>query len=294
MMDRGVRKQIEKNGPDYLFSGVKNQLQQADLVITNFECTAAGDTLVASDKKFTFRTNPVWLSALRNNGITHANLANNHSMDFGREGFRQTLANLYANNISPTGHNISSPYAPYLITANKNQLAIFSICTLQPEEHTGLHAQNTDTLAASITLFKQQHPRHLILVSLHWGVGMQQQQTAEQVKQAHALADAGADVIIGHHPHVVQPMEKYKSTYICYSLGNFIFDNNQPPANKEIMIKLSIASNKITAINVIPLLSDQCRPVPMAEKAAAIFFNEMQSLSPTLSFSENGSSWQIQ
>ena len=272
MLDRGTRKVIERKNIDYLFQEVKPVFLKQDAVLVNFEGTACDTRLSASSKAFCFRADTAWLPRLKHNGITAVSLANNHSGDFGSEGLRQTAASLHNNKITTLGYQEQAdPCAPFLLEKNDIHVAIFSSALLFEKEAAGSCHESDALLCKRISQFKQQHPAYHVILCLHWGIEMQLTPEKKQTEQAHAFIDAGADLIIGHHPHVVQPIEQYKNKYIFYSLGNFIFDNEQSPSNKGIFGCFSVTAKHIELKEVIPFTITHSKPMLMNTKEAAQF-----------------------
>ena len=292
MFDRGTRDIIEDNNADYLFTDVKNLFSSSDITVANFECVACDTTLKPINKKFTFRANPEWLSSLHNNGITHVTLTNNHSFDFGEEGVKQTATNLKHYQINFIGYNPNNNLScfPTIIEKKENTIAVFSSCFLK-QNNSLICSENTYTLSERIRVFKVTHPSYLVFVCLHWGIEMELKPTSKQIEQAHLLINSGADAIIGHHPHVVQTIELFKGKYIFYSIGNFIFDNNNSPANQGIFASFSFSKGVIEPVRIIPFNIVKSKPKPMDVKESEKFMNEISSVSPTLNFKQSDASW---
>ena len=274
MLDRGVRKEIEKHSPDFLFSDLKKILDHSDLTIANFESTACDTSLRPIRKQFKFRTNPDWLSAIYNAGIHYVTIANNHSFDFGHEGFRQTIVNLQGHHITPIGfcNDSTSVCKPELIHVKGNNIAVFA-SSLVSQKNKYICTESVSKLTEQIITFKKNNPDWLVFVNLHWGIEMNLKPTQEQVDQAHALILAGADAVIGHHSHVVQSIEIFKGKYIFYSTGNFIFDNNYQPANQGIIPAFSLSKGKIVSVKIIPFTITHAKPIPMGNMESEEFIS---------------------
>lgn len=294
MLDRGVRESIKKNSLDYIFEDITTLLRSSDITIANFECVACDTSIKQIDKKFTFRANPEWLSSIYNNGITHVTLTNNHSLDFGDKGLKQTVANLEYYNIKSIGYNpdSNSSCLPTIIKKNENNIAVFTSSFFK-QNNSFLCNEPFYSLSERIKTFKEANPLYLVFVCLHWGVEMELIPTKEQVAQAHLLIDSGADAIIGHHPHVVQTIELYKGKCIFYSIGNFIFDNDSAPANRGIFAEFSLANGKLKAIQIIPFNIIKSKPKRMNKKESKKFINEIGLISQTIDFKQNNGSWRI-
>ena len=294
MLDRGTRSTINKNGPAFLFGNIKPFLHTVDFSIANLECVVADTSLNPINKRFVFRGNPEWLSTIRDNGITHLTLANNHSFDYGEEGFRQTVSNLTRYGIQPIGFNAkkSPGCSPAIIEKNETHIALFSSCFLEQQD-TLICNENASVLSDKIRAFKKIHPDYLVFVCLHWGIELKSTPTPEQVEQAHLIINAGADAIIGHHPHVVQTIEHYNGKYIFYSIGNFIFDNNYPPCNTGIFAIFSLSKNEIASVGVMPFTMVRSKPILMSSEESALFMKQIGSVSKNITIKKNDSIWEL-
>jgi poly-gamma-glutamate capsule biosynthesis protein CapA/YwtB (metallophosphatase superfamily) len=294
MLDRGVRETIEKNNPDYLFKDIRPIFKNSEIVVANLECVACDSTIEAINKKFTFRANPEWLSAVNTSGITHLTLANNHSFDYGYTGLKQTLTNLETYKLNSIGATLDSNACclPTIIKKNGTEIVIFSSSFLK-QNNSFVCNENASNLSNTIKTFKKQNPSCVVFVCLHWGVEMEITPTKEQVSQAHFLIEAGADAIIGHHPHVVQSIELYNGKYIFYSLGNFVFDNNHSPENRGIFAKFSFLKGKIQPIHIIPYTIVKSKPKQMTQEESNSFMHDIDSISQTLDLKPNNGSWKV-
>jgi poly-gamma-glutamate synthesis protein (capsule biosynthesis protein) len=255
LLDRGVREQIEKNGIDYLFEEVSPCFHSSDAVIINLECPVT-DTVSPINKRYIFRANPEWMPALRKNGITHAALANNHSIDQGRRGLESTSRHLIQAGIVPLGYgeNQTAACMPTFISKKGMEVALFN-SVLVPienwvylEDRPGVCQATVESLVSEIQSLKKRKPSCYVVVVLHWGIEFQLQPTFQQRQKAYQLIDAGTDVIIGHHPHVVQKEEIYKGKPIFYSIGNFIFDQNTPETSRSVLIKMRFEKEKVSYV----------------------------------------------
>jgi poly-gamma-glutamate synthesis protein (capsule biosynthesis protein) len=266
LLDRGVREQIEKKGAGYLLEEVAPLFLSSDAVVVNLECPVT-DTVTPVNKWFIFRAEPEWLPALAANGITHAGLANNHSIDQGRKGLSSTSRHLQEAGVTPMGYGETQTDAcsPLIISRKGVEVAIFN-SVLVPlenwvylENQPGVCQATAETLAAAIQALKATKPGCFAIAFLHWGTEYQQTPTLKQRKDAYLLIDAGANAIIGHHPHVIQKEEVYKEAPIFYSLGNFIFDQNTPATQKSLLLQLTFGNNKIHYLKH-PIKINRCKP----------------------------------
>ena len=294
MLDRGTKLTIKRNGPAFLFENIKPFLRTVDFSVANLECVIAESSLKPRDKRFVFKGNPEWLSTIRDNGITHVTLANNHSFDYGEEGLRQTVSNLTRYGIQPIGFNAgnSASCLPAIIEKDEIHVAIFSSCFLEQQD-TLMCNDNASVLSDKIRAFKKIHPDYFVFVCLHWGIELKSTPTPEQIEQAHLIINAGADAIIGTHPHVVQTIEHYNGKYIFYSIGNFIFDNNYPPCNTGIFGIFSLSKNGISSVDVMPFTMVHSKPILMSPEESTLFMKEIGSVSKNITINQNDSLWEL-
>ena len=267
LLDRGVRKEIERKGIDFLFEDVAPIFHASDAVVINLECPIT-DTISPIHKKYIFRADSEWTSALSKNGVTHAALANNHSMDQGRRGLESTYYHLINSGITPLGYgeNQTSACQPTLFSKKGIEVALFNSVLLPLEnwvyleDKPGVCQATIEDLCSEIRQLKIKNSACYVLVVLHWGVEYQQEPTLQQRREARQLIDAGADGIIGHHPHVIQKEEIYKNKPIFYSLGNFIFDQSTPSTTKSVIVELVFGKKDFTYIKK-EVKIEACKPI---------------------------------
>lgn len=253
LLDRGVRPVAERRGVEWLFAGVSEQFKAADAVVINLECPLT-DIYTPLNKRYIFRADTRWAKDLRKVGVTHAALANNHTNDQNYQGLESTKQSLEDADIVPLGLKI----VPSCIKKGNITVALFNAVLFPLENWSNSKSRltpvqvETVTLAKTISEYKKKHPDHRIVAILHWGSEFQTSPSLKQQLSARMLLSAGADVIIGHHPHVIQPMKYIDGHPVCFSLGNFVFDQKMPEARKAQMAKVTIASDTIvcTTINV--------------------------------------------
>lgn len=213
---------IELNNNDYTypFSGVISVLSADDLSIANLETTLSTAKHYA-EAPFVFAGKPEYAAILRLGSIEVVNVANNHSYDLGQAGFDQTLQSLESERIGYFGNG----------HIDRRTIKGIEVINLG---FTGGRSSIGAPMKRAITAEKKND--NLVFVSFHWGVEGSNVPIAEQRELGRAAIDAGADWVIGHHPHVLQGIEYYKGNPIVYSLGNFVFGGNSNPADKDSMI----------------------------------------------------------
>lgn len=267
LLDRGVRPYAEREGIPALFAGVDSVFRQADAVIINLECPLT-DTTTPINKHYIFRGEPQWAKGLRAAGITHAAMANNHTYDQGRQGLLSTYNHLKEAGIEPLGYGNSKSerLEPVIIRKGAIEVALFNSVTLPLEnwydldDRPGICQASASTLADAIRTFHAHHPTIKIIAVLHWGAEMQTTPTMQQRLDAQTLLQAGVDVIVGHHPHVVQPLVNIYDKSVFYSLGNFVFDQSLPITQKATMAQITIQGDSIL-VNSLPVQIVRNKPV---------------------------------
>lgn len=267
LLDRGVRCEAGRHGWPWLFSSADSLFHTADATIINLECPLT-EVSTPLGKRFIFRADTCTASVMRHAGITHATLANNHSNDQGFQGLRSTVNTLYRAGITPMGWGDTTEQrlSPTLIRKGDITAAIFCAVLIPLENWMpspgDISPCQTDaaTLAEAIRTYRSRNPSHRIICVLHWGVEFQTYATPQQIRQAQVLTSAGADAIIGHHPHVVQPQRRHDRIPVLYSLGNFVFDQHMPQACQARIARLILRQDTLLA-TTIPVSIQQCRPI---------------------------------
>ena len=267
LLDRGVRRVIEHHGVDHLFSeGVDSVFRSAQVVVGNLECPA---TKIQTPvfKQFIFRTEPEWLYALKQHGITHLNLANNHSIDQGREGLLDTRQNILHAGMIPigAGKTMEEASTPVLLADEPRKVWLVPSLRLALEnfaylpEKPSVSQEPMDSLLNRIHQLRQADSTAVIIVSLHWGGEHTLIPVPLQRHEAHLLVMAGADVLVCHHTHTLQTIEDFHGHQIYYSIGNFIFDQQKPINTKACMVRLRVRKDSMET-ETIPVEIRQCTP----------------------------------
>ena len=267
LLDRGVRRVIENHGVDHLFSdGIDSVFRSAQVVVGNLECPA---TKIEAPvfKRYIFRAEPEWLTALQKHGITHLNLANNHSIDQGREGLIDTKKNITTAGMTPigAGKNMEEASEPVLLASEPRNIWLVPSLRLALENYAYLtdkpcvSQEPMDSLLSRVYHLRQTDSTAVIIVSLHWGGEHTLQPVARQRLDAHQLILAGADAIICHHTHTLQTIETFRGKMIYYSIGNFIFDQQKPLNSKACIVSLYITKDSLET-ETIPVEIRNCVP----------------------------------
>ena len=213
------------------FENVSHLFQEADITIANLESPLT-DQGNAAPGKCTLRGKPEWASQIEKAGINIVSLANNHMMDYGPEGLASTIDTLTKNNIPfvGAGRNSQEASAPFIIKKNGMKIAflarssviVASPCYATPER-AGVSFFEIEQTKKDIKSCKELSD--IIILFIHWGLEHYHYPTPTQRELARELTLAGADLIIGHHPHVLQGIETIGKNLVAYSLGNFFFND---------------------------------------------------------------------
>ena len=228
MLADGPGRLIARGGDP--FAPVAARLKQADVRIANLECVVAS-TGKAFDKPWTFRAHPRVLDVLRRH-VDVVSLANNHSGDFGRTAFAEMLQRLDAAGLPHIGggRDLASAHAPHLIVRDGLKIALLGYDEFFPRhfeaghDHPGVAWSEDEQVVDDIRRARSVHGADIVIPFMHWGQEHEPVANARQRQLARLMIDAGADAVVGTHPHVVQDTETYRGKPIVYSLGNFVFD----------------------------------------------------------------------
>ena len=213
----------DSNGPAYFFQNVKSIFEADDLTIVNMEGTLTEET-ARQDKTYAFKGPAEYTQILTDGDVEAANLANNHSHDYGDKSYTDTIAALDAAGITNFGYDRTA-------VMDVNGVKVGLVGTYELAEGMGCE----DEMISNIKAVEDQGAQ-IVIVSFHWGIERENYPTENQVNLAHSAIDNGADLVLGHHPHVLEGIEVYNGKNIVYSLGNFCFGGNSNPSDKDTMI----------------------------------------------------------
>ena len=211
------------NGTSYFFQNVRSILEADDATFANFEGTLTTETARES-KEYAFKGDPSYTQILTDGSIDVVTLANNHSSDYG------------AKSLTDTEEALDAAGIDYCIG---DKIAVKEVNGI-PTAFIGVYVLNDgmareEQVKQTIAAAKQQGAK-LVIVAFHWGTEKASEPDETQKSLAHTAIDCGADLVVGHHPHVLQAIEYYKGKYIAYSLGNFCFGGNSAPSDMDTMI----------------------------------------------------------
>ena len=267
MLGRSIGEHIGAQGPAVVFGGVAATLAQADLLIGNLECVIS-DQGTPQFKSFNFRAPVRAVDALSAAGFDVVDLANNHSMDYGTDGLADMLTRLRAAGINSVGAGADAETArsPVILDRNGVHVAFLSYVNVPIEGRTGFDTRiwaagvekpgvawgTPAVIAKDVTAAKT--VADVVVVLLHSGLESRFEVSPLQRDLAHAAVDAGAALVVGAHSHTLQPVERYKSGIIAYSLGNFVFDGFTAPSNYTAIFAATLTPAGVAAYSWIPVV----------------------------------------
>jgi poly-gamma-glutamate capsule biosynthesis protein CapA/YwtB (metallophosphatase superfamily) len=308
MLGSWVVAHLDSLGSTYPFEATKHILQTADFAIANLEAPFTDRGERVKDKQFTFRVPPKHARGLKASGFDILHLANNHILDFGPEGLFDTMATLDSLSLLyvGAGENIDSAFAPVIVEREKEKneklrFGFLGFSMTHPEEYyAGKNKPGTafpfweryiaalDSLAPKVDI---------MVVSFHWGAEKMVTPKAYQIEMAHAAIDRGADIVIGHHPHVLQGLELYRPRpaarqgLIAYSLGNFAFGSYSPSSRTSVILKCVVDAGGVLYARCFPInvFNDEVefQPQLLQGEAATAVIDSLNALSRHLNFGQN-------
>jgi poly-gamma-glutamate synthesis protein (capsule biosynthesis protein) len=304
MLDRAVGAAIARRGAGHPFEAVRPLLAGSDIRFANLELplTERGQR---ARKDYTFRAPPAAAEGLTAAGFNLLTLANNHMLDYGAEGLLDTLATLDRIGIARVGagRNVEEAHAPALLAVNGLRLAVLGYVNTPNDGVSGWVAESmragpaapgvawgtVDAVRRDVAAAKAN--ADLVIVALHAGWEYTGPPGAVQRELAHAAIDAGAALVLGAHPHVLQGIEFYRGAPIVYSLGNFVFDiddddRRQPglPSLLTCVLRVRLGPEGVRSLEVRPATIDQAdgRPLPVEGAAARPVYDRLYSLTDAL------------
>ena len=273
--DTSLNAYYENYGADYFFSNVKSIFSADDLTIANFEGTLT-DSEDREDKEYAFKAPAEYAGILTSGSVEAVNTANNHSHDYGNQGYEDTISALDSAGILNFG------YDKTLVTEVKGiKVGLVGIYELKD------HLERKEQLKQNIAKVKAEGAQ-ITIVIFHWGNEKEEVPDSNQTTLAHLAIDEGADLVCGHHPHVLHGIEEYKAKNIVYSLGNFCFGGNQYPSDMDTMIfqqTFTVDQNGVKADNVTNIIPcsvssdsdyNNYQPTPAEGDEAARILNKIQ------------------
>ncbi|MDO8587644.1 MAG: CapA family protein [Armatimonadota bacterium] len=265
LLARYVGVTIRKHGADYPLAKVAPTLKKNDLVLFNLECPLSKRG-VPTHFKYLFRANPALAKSLRAGGLNVASVANNHTMDYGRTALLDTISALKKAGITPVGAGPNSAAAirPVVVRVKGLKVGFLAYTDVdnfgvspRKDRPTTAHVREA-TLAKEIRAAKRKSD--VLVVSFHWGNEYWRKPSERQKRLAKIALAGGADLILGHHPHVLQPAMKHGGKIVVYSMGGFVWDAVRPDRTRSNIYVFRLGKNRAELKEVIPVRIVRCQP----------------------------------
>jgi poly-gamma-glutamate synthesis protein (capsule biosynthesis protein) len=301
MLGRSIADGIREHGPLWPFEGILDVLRGADIAFANLESplTEGGEP---ANKDFVFRGPKSAAQGLVDAGIDIVTLANNHALDYGLSGLRDTWDVLNAAGLPQTGsgEDEAAARAAVILERNGLRIAFLGYVNTPADSVSGFVVEDTkatadrpgvawlSTQAIAEDVAKAKSQADFVVVAFQAGIEYAEMPIALQVESAHAAIDAGASVVFGHHPHVLQGIETYKGGVIIYSLGNLVFDFDFVdymyeglPSALSGMLRVELSKDGVVACEFLPMIVGEAdgRPRPVTGAEAAPVLERMRRLS---------------
>lgn len=289
LMDGSIRGYLDKHGQDYPWQMVKTYFQNDHISIGNLETSITNKGSKWPNKQFNFRSDPSNLKAMEVAGMDILALANNHILDYGYDGLLDTIKHIDSTGIKRVGAGKNKEDAMKAVILERQgiKIGVLSASRVVPDVKwyagekspglVGAYDGHIDGLLKEIEKTKKQVD--LLILSIHWGIEKNPQPKDKDILLAKRLIDGGVDIIMGHHPHVLQGIEIYKGKPIFYSLGNFVFGSQGELTTNTMIAQVNLIDGKMDNIEIIPLNIEGARPVPVNQETRKIKIDYLNKLS---------------
>ncbi len=284
----------ERNGLNGILSQeLQEEMQNADMTMINEEFPFGVGGEKAPDKQYTFKADPSYVTVFHEMGVDLVSLANNHVLDFGQDVLSQTFVTLDEAEIPYVGagetqeramawesFDLKGTKVGVLCASRVIPVVEWDVRNCQP----GVFTTYDPTLLVE-QIGKAKQENDLVVVYVHWGIEKAETPEAYQRELAHAYIDAGADLVVGAHPHVLQGIEFYEGVPIVYSLGNYMF---HPTIDKTAVLKANVDADRNLSIQLIPAAAADSQTAALSGDAANELYRYMESISFDVEIDEQG------
>jgi len=277
---------LNRSPPESAFYEVLNSFKERHLIFCNLEAPLTVKTSPLLERLSPLRSSPDMIDGLIYAGFNIVSLANNHTMDYGSDALIETINCLESKKILYVGggRDLKSALQPCIVKVGNSTIAFLAfestiwsfgaeakewrpgiskinISALLPEPH--VNKPDLQILKKSIRDAKE--AADVVVLSMHWGVELSETLAVHQTALGHSAVDAGADLIIGHHPHILQGVEVYRKGIICHSLGNFVFDTDDPFPKETVILQVTLTKDGVEEAYLTPcFINIQGQPAPVS------------------------------
>ncbi|MBU4176024.1 MAG: CapA family protein [Actinobacteria bacterium] len=285
----GVTPYLTSNGVDYPWANVSDLFSSANIGFVNLECCISTGGTPVPEKEYCFRGPPDAVGGMARAGVDIVSLANNHSKDYGTGALLDTFTYLEGSGVRwcGGGKDAGEAYECTGLTVHGKTVGFLAFNSIVPSgwpataDSPGCATTwDEERVADSIKSAKSECD--YVVSSFHWGIELQTSPTGEQRNLAHLAVDSGADLVLGHHPHVVQGFELYRDRLIAYSLGNFIFSPPREISSKTVLLIATIGPEGLVQAKITPVVIRNCRPVLMEGSQARSWLDTVSGYSQNL------------
>ena len=289
-----VLNNYENNGINGVISEeLLTEMQSADVTMVNEEFPFSTRGTQAADKQFTFRVDPSYVKIFQEMGIDVVTLANNHALDYGKEALSDTFQTIDGAGIGYVGAGDSKERAaePYVTELGGKTFGFLAASRVIPEVGWNIENQQPgllctyDSEALCEAIRETKKSCDYVVVYVHWGIERENTPQDYQRQLGKAYIDAGADMVIGSHPHVLQGIEYYNGKPIVYSLGNYIFNQD---IGKTVLLKATVTPENETILQLIPAYASGARTQKMDAAQVGELYQFMEEISYDIVVGEDG------
>lgn len=272
---------------------LQNEMKNADFTMVNEEFPFSARGIKAQDKQFTFRVDPSYVKILQEMGIDAVTLANNHALDYGTEALTDTFQTLEDAGIAYVGAGDSKERASqaHVAEIGGKKIGFLAASRVIPEVGWNIENSQPGMLCTYDSTLLCQAIRDVkkscdyVVVYVHWGIERENMPQDYQRNLGQAYIEAGADLVIGSHPHVLQGIEYYQGKPIVYSLGNYIFNQEIPST---VLLKATVTPENTTKLQLIPAYASGAKTQEMEPVKGAELYRFMEEISFGISVGEDG------
>ncbi len=291
--ERGISGIISEN--------IQNIFQSVDIAAADHEyvCADLDDSHKVTYQQYTFLTPTSREYILKDFGFDVMTLANNHMMDYKTEGLLSTIKAVREQGIEVIGggNNLDEALKPYIAEVKGKKIAILAATRVVPDTEWYATSSNPGLLTTyestdrfqmikdEITRLKTEENCDIVIMYVHWGNDSDKTILNSQVQLGHGYIDAGADLVVGNHTHVLQGMEMYKGKLICYGISNFLFGSYH---SDTMVLKVEIDDNNQIAAQMVPCSSEGFYTTDLSGDAAEALYNYVESMSNNIEITDDG------
>lgn len=284
---------IAARGVDYPWDKVRDILGAADLAVANLE-TSVTTRGTPETKQYTFRSHPDTLAGLVRGGVDLVTLANNHSLDYGAVGLLDTLDHLDAAGVRRVGagRTLAEAMRPAVFDLNGVRVGVLGLAQVYPsgswtatDTRPGIAPVHNQALVRAV-IAALAADVDFVVVTVHWGEEKRDAPTDVQRRYGRLFIDAGAHLVVGHHPHVLQGIELYQGRPIVYSLGNFVFPFTVPETQRSAVLQATVVKEggaaRLVELGLIPIFTGAGQPAPASPELSEVILGRLRRLSADL------------